>query len=157
MRKKALMLFFLGVGFTSFSQEGTTSAGGGATGSGGSVEYSVGQAFYTTESGSNGSVAQGVQQPFDVSVTTGIENTSINLEVGVYPNPTANYITLSLKDVDYSLFTYQLYNIQGSLLKNSQITSSNMVVTMEELPTATYFLKVSDNDKLIKTFRIVKN
>jgi hypothetical protein len=40
-------------------------AGGEATGSGGSVSYSVGQVVYTTNTGINGSVAQGVQQPYE--------------------------------------------------------------------------------------------
>ena len=46
------------------AQESPTAAGGEATGSGGTASYSIGQVVYTTNTGTNGSVAQGVQQPF---------------------------------------------------------------------------------------------
>ena len=39
-----------------------SASGGDATGSGGSVAYSVGQIVYTTPTGTTGSVAQGVEQ-----------------------------------------------------------------------------------------------
>ena len=42
------------------AQEAVLSAGGNATGNGGSVSYSIGQVAYTA-SGTNGTVTQGVQ------------------------------------------------------------------------------------------------
>jgi hypothetical protein len=50
------------------AQESPTSTGGDATGAGGSSSYSVGQVVYTTATGINGSVAQGVQQAYEISV-----------------------------------------------------------------------------------------
>jgi len=46
------------------------STGGNATGSGGSVSYTVGQITYRTFSGTNGSIAEGVQQTYEISVVT---------------------------------------------------------------------------------------
>ncbi|MCB0409870.1 MAG: hypothetical protein KDD29_06595, partial [Flavobacteriales bacterium] len=51
-----------------FAQENTVSSGGDALGVGGSASYSVGQVVYTTHTGVNGSIAQGVQQPYEISV-----------------------------------------------------------------------------------------
>ncbi len=48
----------------SYAQEGATAAGGDASGSGGTVAYSVGQVAYTSNTGSTGSVSQGVQQAY---------------------------------------------------------------------------------------------
>lgn len=42
--------------------------GGNATGSGGSVSYTAGQATYQTSEGTTGTVAQGVQQPYEISM-----------------------------------------------------------------------------------------
>lgn len=50
------------------AQETLSSAGGNATGSGGSISYTVGQVFYNSFSGETGSIAQGVQQPFEISL-----------------------------------------------------------------------------------------
>ena len=49
------------------AQESPTATVGEATGTGGTASYSVGQVVYTTTTGTNGSVAQGVQQPFEIS------------------------------------------------------------------------------------------
>lgn len=63
-------LFFLVLLFpiyfqSSFAQRGNVSSGGNATGSGGSVSYSVGQVFFSSNSGASGSINQGVQQSFN--------------------------------------------------------------------------------------------
>jgi hypothetical protein len=46
-----------------YSQETLSASGGDATGSGGTVSYTVGQVFYTSLTGSTGTVSEGVQQP----------------------------------------------------------------------------------------------
>ncbi len=75
-----LVLLFLGLGGLQ-AQDAVTAAGGEASGSGGSSSYSVGQVLYTTSAGSNGIVAHGVQQAYEIFVTAGIEETNINLEL----------------------------------------------------------------------------
>ena len=75
-----IILIMFGGGLALQAQEVISSSGGNVSGSGGSVSYSVGQVVYTTNTGTNGSVAQGVQQPYEISVVTGIEEaTNINL------------------------------------------------------------------------------
>jgi hypothetical protein len=56
---------------TIHAQEAIPAGGGNASGSGGSASYSVGQVVYTTNTGTNGSAAQGVQQPYEISVVSG--------------------------------------------------------------------------------------
>jgi Putative metal-binding motif/Secretion system C-terminal sorting domain len=73
MKKIVTILALITLSFSGFvvhAQNGTVASGGNATGSGGSVSYSVGQVFYTTNSGSNGKASQGVQQVFDLIVPT---------------------------------------------------------------------------------------
>ena len=59
------------------AQQVVTTSGGNASGSGGSVSYTVGQIVYTTNTDSNGSVAQGVQQPYEISVVTALKKQRI--------------------------------------------------------------------------------
>ena len=62
------------------AQEAPNASGGNGSGSGGSASYSMGQIVYTTNKGTNGSVAQGIQQPFEISVITAInEAAGINI------------------------------------------------------------------------------
>lgn len=131
-----------------------------ATGTGGTVSYSIGQIVYTTNTGINGSVAQGVQQPYEISTTIGINETTINLEMSVYPNPTANYLTL--KTDDNANLSYQLYDMQGKIIESKTVTAGSTTIKMEGLPKASYFLKVSNSEhpdsyREVKTFKVIKN
>ena len=137
------------------AQETVPATGGEATGTGGTASYTIGQVVYTTATGTNGSVAQGVQQPYEISTTLGINETAINLEMNVYPNPTTNYLTLKVEKTEG--LTFQLYNLQGKVITNKKVNSATTTVAMENLPTATYFLNVVKNKQIVKTFKIIKN
>jgi len=149
-----ITFLLLGIGVTN-AQETVTTTGGEASGTGGTASYSVGQVVYTSATGTNGSVAQGVQQPYEISTTVGIKETSINLELSVYPNPTTDYLTL--KVADFETLNFQLIDIQGRIIENKKVTASNTILKMEALPKAVYFLNVTKNNRIIKTFKIVKN
>ena len=162
MRHKKLKLsavLLLGLGLTGLqAQNAVPATGGNASGSGGTVAYSVGQVVYTTNTGTNGSVAQGVQQPFEISVVTGIEEAKgINLSVLAYPNPTTDYLTLEVKDFELSTLHFQLYNMSGKLLESKKITGNQTSIVMSNLVPATYFVKVTESNKEVKTFKIIKN
>jgi len=162
MRHKKLKLsaiLFLGLGLTGLqAQEVIPASGGDASGSGGTVNYTLGQVIYTTNTGTNGSVAQGVQQPYEISFVSGIEQTKgIKLECTAYPNPTTDFLTLKVENYDNENLSYQLFDISGKLLENKKIESNETTITMIKLVPATYFLKVTDNQKEIKTFKIIKN
>ena len=148
--------FLLGLGVIN-AQETVTTTGGEASGIGGSSSYTVGQVVYTTNTGTNGSVAQGVQQPYEIYVTTGVNQTAINLEMIVYPNPTTNYLTLKVENEHIERLTYQVIDLQGKVIENKKVTADNTIIKMEALPKATYFLKVTDNNKTVKTFKVIKN
>ena len=153
-------LFLFGFGLTGIHAQGIHEAipasGGNAAGSGGSVSYSVGQVVYTTNTGTNGSVAQGIQQAYEISVITAIEEAK-DINLSAYPNPTADYLTLEVNDYQRSPLRFHLYDINGKLLQNEKITSNHTTIVMSDLATATYFVKVIRNNKEVKTFKIVKN
>ena len=162
MRHKRLKLsavLLLGLGLTGLqAQTSVNATGGNASGSGGSASYSVGQLAYTTNTGTNGSVSEGVQQPFEISVVTGIEEAKgINLSVSAYPNPTTDYLTLSISEFEISNLTYQLYDISGKLLQSEKITGNQTNIVMSNLVPANYFVKVIAGNQLIKEFKIIKN
>lgn len=152
---------------TLMAQETIPATGGNASGSGGTVSYSVGQVVYTTNTGTNGSVAQGVQQPFEISVVTGIEQTAINLAISAYPNPTTDYLVLKIENYDNGNLSYQLFDMQGKLLENKKVTGNETSIDMSKLVPATYFVKVyavgrndrtgvTEGNKEVKTFKIIK-
>lgn len=156
---KFIALLLLGPGLTGLqAQTSVNATGGNASGSGGSVSYSVGQVLYQTYTRTNGSVAHGVQQPYEISVVTAIKDAKdINLSVSAYPNPATGYLTLEVNGFELSNLSFQLYDISGQLLQNQKITGSQTGIAMGNLAPATYFVKVIQGNKEVKTFKIIKN
>ncbi len=142
------------------AQESLTSAGGEASGDGGTVSYTLGQVSYSTYTGTTGSITEGVQQPYEISVVNGIEELGISLQITAYPNPVTDHLFLKIADdtpVGTSRWTASLYDIKGSVIKQQIIVSHETTIDMTDLQSATYFLKVINDNKEVKTFKIIKN
>jgi len=148
-----LMFWLTGI----WAQEATLAAGADAFGNGGSVNYSVGQIAYTTQTGSAGSVLQGVQQAYEIFSVTGIENTNINLEVFAYPNPTADKLILKIKEIELSDFNFQVFDVNGKLLHGEKIAGNQTTIDFSSYAPSIYFLKIVKDNLEIKTFKIIKN
>lgn len=155
-KRVKISLLFLGLGLTAQAQQATLTSGGMATGSG-SVAYSIGQIAYTTVTNSAGSIAQGVQQPIEI-YTLGVDNfVNISLKMKAYPNPTQGELTLEITDLALENLAFQLIDLQGKSIKNKKIANTNETIKMENLPSATYFLKITNKNTEVKTFKIIKN
>ncbi|MEX1003480.1 MAG: T9SS type A sorting domain-containing protein [Crocinitomicaceae bacterium] len=155
-KKIKLSVLLLGIGITAQAQQATTATGGDATGSGGTVAYSIGQVVYTTNTDASGTVSQGVQQPYEI-FTVGIKETELNISLSVFPNPTANNLTLEISDYNNQKLSYQLFDMQGELLSNGQVTAQQTQISTANLPSATYFINVvNQENKKVQSFKIIK-
>ena len=138
------------------AQESPTAAGGEATGTGGTASYSVGQVVYTTNTGTNGSVAQGVQQAYEI-YNVGIKETELNISLSIFPNPTAANLTLQISDYNNEKVSYQLYDMRGKLLNNGKIVAQQTKIEMTSLPTAAYYVNVvNQENQKVQSFKIIK-
>ena len=128
-------------------QQTIDTSGQNATGTGGSVSYSVGQIVYTTNSGTNGSVAQGVQQPYEISVVLGIHAAdAITILATLFPNPTTDVITIKQANVE----SITIYNLQGQHeyeLKNSNHTPI-VDIGIKELTAGIHFIQIKTNNNI---------
>lgn len=153
----SVLLIFIGLTGL-HAQNAIPASGGNASGSGGSVSYTVGQIVYTKNTGTNGSSSQGVQQPYEISIITGLEAAKdINLIFSVYPNPTTDFLTLKLMNFDKENLSYWLYSVSGNLIETKKILAVETQISMATLVSGTYFLKVVQGNKEVKTFKIIKN
>lgn len=140
------------------AQETVSATGGDGLGSGGTVSFSVGQINYTTNVGVNGLVSQGVQQPFEISIVTAVElSNETNLEIVAYPNPINSFLILKIENFHQLNLSYHLYDFLGKLLLEEHVNADKSIIKTELLPKAIYFLKITNNSKPIKTFKIIKN
>ncbi len=156
LKLSAGLLFVLGLTGI-LAQESVNTSGGDTSGSGGSVSYSVGEVLYQTTSGTNGSVAEGVQLPYEISAVTAIEEAKgTGLSVSAYPNPATDHLTLEIHALNTDNLSYQLYDIQGKLLQNEKINRNQVNISMGHLIPATYFVSVTHGSQRVKLFKIIK-
>lgn len=162
MKEKLTALLLFGLGLTGMQAQTTVpTSGGNASGIGGSASYSVGQVFYTSNFCTNGSVAQGAQQTYEILTVTGIEDANgISLAVSAYPNPTTDFLNL-IVDASTTLsihsMNYQLFDLNGKIIETKRITGNETSIITSNLVPATYFLKVIQGTQEVKTFKIIKN
>lgn len=146
--------------FVSFSntqaQESINASGAELSGTAGTINYSIGQVVYHTHSMAGASFAEGVQQPYEISTVSGIDIPEIVLQMSTYPNPTTDYLNLSIGNYNQEKLTYQLVDVAGKLLLDEIITEPNTVIDMNLFAMATYYLTITNHQKPIKTFKIIK-
>ncbi|MBT8231312.1 MAG: T9SS type A sorting domain-containing protein [Saprospiraceae bacterium] len=157
--KALFTLIFLCTGiFYSNAQEILAVTGGDAFGNGGSSSYTVGQQFFGFKTDGTNTVIEGIQHPIEISVITGTENDLVlNLNLSVYPNPTAQLLNLEIIDYNKEKLKFQLFDFQGKLIDDQFITGSITKIFLGNLIPSTYLLKVVDQNQSFKSFKIVKN
>lgn len=160
MKKSNLFLsILLTCSFIQFgiAQSTVLSTGGNCHSNNFAVSYSIGQIFYLEFRNSDIFLIDGVQQPFEISTDSRVnEFQNQGILIKVYPNPAQNNLTL---EIDYKLFfllSYQLYDLNSKILVQDNIINKNTLIDVSNLPPATYFLSISYNHIQVKTFKIIK-
>lgn len=149
--------FFLVFSGFVIAQESVHSAGGNATGSGGSASYSIGQVAYTTASGSSGSVAQGVQHAYDI--LTGTPEVASGISVMAFPNPTSDQISLQVTEgFGKEPLTYQLFDVSGKLFMSGALQNQVTQLPTQNLAPAQYSIRVmNQKNQGVQTFCVIKH
>ena len=134
--------------------------GGDVQSNGGSVSYTVGQIASQTATNSDGSVsvAEGVQQPYEI-LTVGVDDyPQIALNAKVYPNPTENLLQLELNGLEIPAdgFRATLYDGNGKRLQTVSVTNELTTFQIGQYATGTYYIEFRDGQRLLKTFKVVR-
>ena len=73
--------------------------------------------------------------------------------ISVYPNPATSKITVDAENGNI----FELYNILGKKMKNEKIKNKQLVLSTKNLPHGVYLYKISHNNHIIKTEKILIN
>ena len=138
------------------AQEAFVSSANEATGTGGSVSYSIGQLITSSQTSNGTTINVGIQQPLEIVTLSNAEVTSVQLTAKAYPNPSTDFVLLSLINTDFEGMQYYLWNINGSLVAKASISAAETSVDLRGLSVGIYVLRVVQNQKNIKTFKIIK-
>ncbi len=88
---------------------------------------------------------------------------AITLDAAVHPNPTADRLILTIGSSvganNYSPLPLRaaLYNTNGQYIQTVDVAGAQTTINMSALSSGTYFLRVTDGQQTLKTFKVVKN
>ncbi len=151
---KAILLFSICIlePYCLFAQETTLTAGKDFASSNGNFSFSIGQVVYTSNANSSGSVEQGVQQTYLISI---LEETQKN--ISIYPNPTRDFLNLKIENDTLNEYSYKLFDLKGKLLLENQVQSEISQIPMTAFPKSSYSLCVTKGEELIQSFKLTKH
>ena len=150
-------IFMLHAGFLVHSQTAIPVSGGMAAGTGGSLSTTFGQVFYTISSGETGTVLQGMQQPYEISVLRFDESGKrITLQYRAFPNPTTDFLYLEIENYTGESLSYFLFDMEGKVLENNLISGPETRISMENRIAGVYFIRVLGNEYESISFKIIK-
>jgi hypothetical protein len=156
MRKFYPILFSLLFGaHTLYAQQIVSSAGGTYAGTNLNVDYSIGECITETFTTGNTKITQGFHQP-SYSISTLSKSLTLNYAIEIYPNPVINNLKLTVSDVSNKKLSYKLFEIDGKLINAGIIKDTESELEFENLKVSVYILKVYENAKEVKTFKVVK-
>lgn len=160
MKTKFTLLAFINLivlSVIAHAQTGITVTSSVAKGNQGSISYTVGQYGYVKSRGIGGTVYSGVLIPVEILIVSGFEHQNVNLNIESYPNPVNDFLNLKIHDFRSSHFSYQMFDIIGNLIDEKALYDNLTRINMSGLLPAIYFLNVTAEHKIIKTFKIIKN
>lgn len=149
-----LAVAFLSTGLAQ-AQQSTTAGGGDATGSGGTMAYSIGQVVFTSNATRAGIKSRGVQHAYE-TVTVGIIQAELNTSLTVFPIPVTDYLTLKIIDYNEKKLSYSLYDMHGRVVLFDQIVRQLTEINMLNMAAESYSLVVFSDGQVVKNMQIIK-
>jgi hypothetical protein len=121
------------------------------------ISYSIGEVYYNTTTTLSSVITQGIQQPYEIYLISGIGNEKDVQLITAFPNPTSSTIKIVIQDIKIDGLNYKLYDLLGKEILSGDITSNQTEVDLNNLMPAVYFIKVFRYNSTIKYFKIIKN
>lgn len=84
-------------------------------------------------------------------------NLSLNgADVVVFPNPATTYVTVSAGSADFKGVKYELFDASGKKVLSEKATAEQQDISLSKLPASIYFLKISKDNVVQRTVKLVK-
>jgi hypothetical protein len=139
----------------SLSPEVISTAGGKMQTATISLDWTLGETAVSRWNTTGGFTTEGFHQPIlEVSLLPEYSSP----KVSIAPNPVQSTLNVLVSDAKQKALFAQLVDIQGRVLvQRTNLSQGNTEFNLSNLPSGTYFLKVSQqNGKPIEVFKVVK-
>ena len=152
MKKNTFVLISLFTTLSSFSQEVVSTQGDTYSNGSGTIDFTIGEVVINTGTDGTNDITQGFHQTNWNFL--GIDDQSPNYEAMVYPNPSENI--LNIRTNSYANVLYSLYDSQGKLIVQDELSSEETAIQVENLAPGNYSISLSNENQVLKTFKLIK-
>jgi len=84
----------------------------------------------------------------------GLNNFETLNAIAVYPNPVSQYFMITSPQLQMD--EVEMYNVLGQLVKTQKLIQTNNTIHIEELPSGTYYLRIYNEGKFLKSDKVIK-
>ena len=156
MKHYLLILLFALCATSLQAQEVVTTAGSYGETTSGSLSWTIGEPVIETITDGTNTLTQGFHQ--SKLTVTAINNLKISgVELSIYPNPTNSILSIEVKTDKQRDLLLSLFDLNGKLILQKKMIGNKQTIKMQNYKPATYILKVSEANKEIRTYQIVKH
>ena len=150
------ILFFLGFLFLDIhAQEAVLTSGGDAEGTDGNVSYSVGQVVYQNYFSISGSSAEGVQQPYEISIVTALdESIAQGVDLATYPNPVMDIFSLQLTPWEGKTIQFRVLDSSGKVIHEGAISGELTSIDTNQWSNGQYVVQLAS--PVNQSIRVIK-
>lgn len=156
MRSILLFLFIFSFTNNVSAQQSANTSGKNVSQNNTSVSYSIGEVYYNTTTTSSSVITQGIQQPYEIYLISGVGNEKDVQLITAFPNPTSSTIKIVTQDIKIDGLNYKLYDLLGKEILSGDIRSNQTELDLNNLMPEVYFIKVFRYNSTIKYFKIIK-
>jgi hypothetical protein len=84
-----------------------------------------------------------------------MKNISNKVDVKVYPNPAKQKFTIEFKGDLKTRHTYTIFDIEGKIIMNGDISAKTTVVDISEFAKGTYFIKIENDNSMVYSKKLL--
>ncbi len=91
-----------------------------------------------------------------VNCVLSIEDIDAQGTIQAYPNPTHNFVNLTVIDPQWNNSLVEIFDASGKLVESSRITSDHSQLDFSNYASGIYYAKFINSDRQIKSIKILK-
>lgn len=132
-----------------------SSSGGSGQNAQGSLAWTIGEPVTATVSDGTSTLTQGFQQPTLLIATAQNENIDAQNLI-VYPNPTADFVTLKFDHSKEAQYNFRVYDSAGKLVNEGKATSANPNISFQGYASGQYSISLQSLNLKQQSISIIK-
>ncbi len=109
---------------------------------------------YTFYNGANASDSVSIVIKYVASATFNVEEKSLSINK-IYPNPANQLVFIEIDEQNTDGLTVDLYNLLGSKVRSTPVTSSRVQMNVADLHAGIYLCTISKNGTAVETRKVV--